>query len=387
MDGLPRYFVAQSDTAPVDALRPALAGQVVDVLRWRRSRRGIQEVAVIRDLTGALHVQPGPFTALPAAIRAAIHHHELAAGGLRTVDAEALWLLDADAMEQLPDTPGVNDPIYLRGRLSGPWTDDGAVIASGRLAITRADLLAALVFGEPYALRLAHTISGGARCLHMALPGGRTDEIAGGEAYVLAYALVPYELQPTDPANEPVAAQLIHDVLGALRADFKASRQPHWLVREVLPVPSRADLEHRLQSEGWKIRGNTAVRPSGPPSGISGFISMALGVDYDRKIVLPKEAPLQAFVALAGRMIQSFPGFPDERATELIRRIEAHASVGRPAKPIEWITPGRQPAKSQGLTGVLNLPPRPKGEREEWEAQFERAHTSPGLGARVTKIR
>ena len=383
MDGLPRYFVAQSDASPLDPLHPAMAAQVVDVLRWRRPGHGVAEVAVVRDLTGALHVHPGPFTALPAALRAAIHHHELAAGGLRTVDAAALWLLDADAMEQLPDTPGVNDPIYLRGRLSGPWTDDGAVIASGNLAVTRADVLAALVFGEPFALRLANALSGGARCMHMALPGGRTGEIAQGEAYVLAYALVPYELQPSDPANDAVAAQLIHDVLGALRADFKASKQPHWLVRDVLPVPSRAELEDRLTSEGWKIRGHMAVRPSGPPSGISGFISMALGVDYDRKITLPKEAPLATFIALAGRMIQSFPGFPDERATELIRRIEAHATALRPTKPIEWVTPG-QPA--QGMTGALNLPKRPKGEREEWEAQFERGYASPGLGARVTKI-
>jgi hypothetical protein len=361
----PRYFVAHTDPAPVGALHPVNAS-VLDAFRSRG-----REVAVLRDLRGDLHLYDGSFDALPTALRADLRGHELAVGGLRTVAADGIWLLDVSAMEQLPDTPGTNDPIYLQGRLSGPWPGTPSV-AAGRLAITRADLLAGLVSGEPFAVRTE-----GGRVLHAALPGGRTEEIALGQAYVLAFALVPFEIQPTDPANDTVVAQLIHDLLGALRADLQAAKAPHWLVKERLPVPSRAALEAALVADGWKIRGQSAVRPLGPGSGLTGFLSMALGIDYDKKILLPKEAPLPTFLALAARMLASFPGFPDERAAALARRIEfpgAPAPVASSPAPI-------------GLTGAIQLPPRPAGERDEWEAMFRRPATSPGLGTRVTPVR
>ncbi len=358
----PRYFVPHTDPEAVATLH-TVNGTLLDAFRL-----GGRDVAVIRDLRGEPKLFDGSFDRLPMGLRAAVRRHELACGTLRTVAAEGVWLLDVDAMEQLPDTPGANDPIYLLGRLSGPWPG-AARTASGRLAITRADLLAGLTGGVPYAMQ---TDTG--RCLHAALPGARVEEIAAGQAYVLAFALVPFEIQPTDASNEGVAAQLLHDVLGALRADLQTAQGSHWLVRERLPVPSRAALEAALASDGWEIRGNSAVRPFGPRPGLSGFLSMALGVDYDRKILLPKEAPLATFLELASRALASFPGFPDDRAVALSRRIEMH--TGQLAV-----------APSPRLTGALALPSRPAGERDEWEAHFRRSSTSPGLGTRVTPVR
>ena len=232
--------------------------------------------------------------------------------------------------------------------------------------------------------------AGGSRCLHAAVPGGRTEDVARGEAYILSYALVPYELQPSDPANEAIVAQLVHDVLGALRSDFIAARASHWLCREALPVSSRAELEQQLVSDGWQIRGNTAVHPIGKNPGISGYLSMALGMDYDKAITLPKEAPLATFTALAARLLESFPGFPDDRAIAFSRCVETPTPTAPPTSGIQWTAPGAIPSqrgKSLGLTGALGVAPRPKGEREEWEQQFEQASRSPGLGARVTRVR
>lgn len=371
----PRYFVAAGEPTAVSRPRAALAAQVLDVFRWRRAGT-VSEVVVVRDLRGELAVVEGAGE-LPTSLRAALNRHELAAGGLRTVTADGLWLLDVEAMEQMPDTPGTNDPIYLRGRLSGPW--GGAVFAAtGRLALTRADLLAGLVEGEPFAMR-AGSAEAGARCLHAAIPAGRAEEVALGQAYVLAYALVPYELQPDDAANEAVVAQIVHDVLGALKADLRAAKVAHWLAKEPLPVPSRPALEAHLAGQGWKIKGNVATLPSGPRPGISGFLSMALGIDYDRKIALPREAPPAAFLILAQRMVSSFPDFPDERAVALSRRVD------RPGASPRVVVASGSPAV--GLTEAIRLPARPQGERDEWEAHFRRAVASPGLGTLVTPVR
>jgi hypothetical protein len=362
----PRYFLALTDPEPVGAIPTTVDAHLLDVLRLRRVG-GVREVAVLRDLRGDLHlVDVTP--ALPVALRAAIHQHELAAG-LRTLAVDEVWLLDVDALEQLPDTPGTNDPIYLTGTLSGPWPE-APRSARGRVALTRADWLAGVTAGEPHAVR-----AGEGRCLHAAIPVSREDELAAGRGYALAFALVPREIQPSEPSNEGVVAQLVHDVLGALRADLQAAKVAHWLVREKLPVPSRSALEAELVADGWKIRGNSAVRPLGPNAGLSGFLSMALGVDWDRRILLPKEAPLGAFLDLARKMLVSFDDFPDARANALARRVEGVA-----------VAPPRS-AQAAPLTGAIALPTRPAGEREEWEAHFRRPASSPGLGARVTPVR
>jgi hypothetical protein len=370
----------------VDEVPVALLGDVLDAFRWTAAGK-TADVAVVRDLAGGLQLRG--LDALSTSAKAAISHHELASAGLRTVAAEGLWLLDAEAMEQVPDTPGANDPIYLRGRISGPW-GPGAVRASGRLALTRADLLAGIVEEEPHAFRLAQAPSNGgtaARCLHAAVPGGRAGDIARGEAYILAYPLVPFELQPSDAANEAFIAQLIHDVLGALRTDLKGARSAHWLTREVLPVPSRADLVDQLAREGWEIRGNTAVHRVVPRGGFTGFLSMALGSDYDRKIALPPEASPAAFMALAARMVASFPGFPDERAQAMTRRVGAGPAM-RFTQPIT-IPPQSTPASlDRRLAASPAFPARPAGEREDWEREFERAFAEPGAppGRRVTSM-
>ena len=80
----------------------------------------------------------------------------------------------------------------------------------------------------------------------------------------------------------------------------------------------------------------------------------------------------------AQRMVSSFPDFPDERAAALTRRVE------RPGAP-----PPRPAvsAPSLGLTEAIRLPARPRGERDEWEAQFRRSAASPGLGTLVTPVR
>ncbi len=302
-------------------------------------------------------------------------HQELL-GPLRTVDAAALWLLEVEALEQTPDTPGHNDPIWLRGWLTGP-----DVRAGGRLAITRGDLLAGFAMGRRFPLSIASAGSAGgrsARVLHAALPGGRPEEIAQGQGFVLAYPLVPLELQPTDPANDAVVAQLVHDVLGALRADLVAAKVDHWLCKCTLPVPSRPELEERLRLEGWVVQGNLATRPRGPQGALSSFLTMALGDPGMPRQALPPEGTPDELLDLASKAAL-FPGYPDERS----KRLHARVTTGPPvpvARPPS-LPPGPAPARLPKDAPRLD---RPAPAAPDWRQDFGAHPPAPKAPTRLT---
>jgi hypothetical protein len=165
---------------------------------------------------------------LPARARAQREFHERTRPRL-ALHADELYVMDVQAVERLPDAPGVDDPLFLYGVLRGPYPEgliDGVYGIEGQLATTRRPLLDGLAFGIERSF-LYESGQCGTTCTHAALPV----DVAASRSLVLAFPLVP---MGDDGSNELVAGQLIHDVLGAMRTDLGDN-----LAADPVPVPNR----------------------------------------------------------------------------------------------------------------------------------------------------
>lgn len=252
------------------------------------------------------------------------------------IRAAELYVLDVQAVEKQPDTPGADDPLFLYGVLRGPYpqgVQDGVSGLEGQLASRRGELLDGLAAGIQ---RAFHYDSGryGTSCIHMMLP---IDPDANAESVVLAFPLVP---MGDDGTNELVAAQLITDVLGAMRVDLGDD-----LANDPVPVIDRAQAERELTSAGWVIKGDTAVH-AGSKGRFASLFAPA------KKQKLPREVKLDEYVALTHHHLARLPGWPDPT------RVMLHARLGvQPA-----------PAPSRAPTNPGFVPP-----------QLGRTRTNPGM--------
>lgn len=285
--------------------------------------------------------------ALPQRARAQLAYHEVAsAGRALELNAQELYIFDLQTIEMLPDAPGLNDALYVYGLMYAPRAK---APVEGQLTVTRADLLGALVDGVQNAF-LYPPDAHGSRAAHALLPGDRADVLALGRGIILALPLAPTWLPECPLSNDLVAAQLLYDVLAALRRELG--------VKDPLPVPSRATIEAELVAQGWKIEGDEAVRAKS-----TGLLGALRGSEKKR---LPRQGTLDELVAEARAVLANLPGVPTAEAVALRARIGGSQRIKIPITPAPvQLPPATQPR------------PRVESDRGAWMKDFVDAHRAP----------
>ncbi len=306
---LPRYFVP-SARAPEGEAREDRADEVDDVIASVsvRGNHGVTDLIVGLDVARRIHVIPATARReLSAKAQAQLAFDELTRRRRIVIDADELFVLDAQLVELPPDVPGIDDPLYVYGTLRGPFPAGiaaGARGFDGQLTISRGALLDGLRTGVERAFVYTQG-HGGARFVHAAVPAEPPEVIASGRGLVLAFPVPPRITLDDDVANEPLVLQLFYDLLRALHAELKDETP--------LPVPSRAAYAKELEAEGWTIEGERATRPDGRGLLRSLFSSAP-------SMTLAREATLEEYRALAGLAIARLPGWPSPEVAALAAR-------------------------------------------------------------------
>jgi len=373
---LPRHFVARPPGAP-QPVTPAPPRHALDVFRLADAQANAHERVLAAGVDGRLQLlESDNHQALPPFLLAQLSHHEVASGArTRTINASELFVFNVQLVEQPAGTPGLNDPVYLYGALTGPFplSAGPAACVEGQLTVTRADVLAGLVDGAAHAFRCSGDAAQ-ARCFHMLLPADRDDVILQGRGLVLAYALHPGELMLEDPSNGALITQVLHDLLRALQQDMKADGLKHPLVETVLPVPSRAALEGELEMQGYVIKGDVATRRKGTSAGGIGgaFINMFGALLADR-LELPPQATLEQFLDIAKQTLAQLPGWPTPRHAALRQALGVRLPGVSPRLP----TSGNSPVPSAPPPRIVP-PAEPRTKKSDWMKDFMEQHQAPG---------
>lgn len=383
---LPRYFVGRADAqspghSPDMSLSPA---HIIDSFFIGSRHLEEREWIVTVDILGGLQFLPDADRAsLPEPVQ-----HELAFNEIsdvnrgRLIEASEVFLFDLQLLEQPAGMPGWNDPVYLYGRLYGPYPESanepqGGI--EGQLTLTRGDLLQGLTAEAAGAFRCAGAGASAAqarRCFHLLLPGDAEGEVRRGAGLVLAYPMLPAELITADVSNEIVVSQLLYDLLSALKEDLEREQVEHPLRRLTLPVPHRASLEQQLRSQGYEIEGDTAHRKVGAGEGFKGLLASVFGALTSDSLKLPPEAEVDELLDLAKRTLMSLPGWPSPRARALrdcVKPAPARRKIRPALAPLI-----RTPQLGAPLPPVQ--PPRPvrrSNEPPEWMKDFISAHQQP----------
>jgi hypothetical protein len=321
--------LAEQATPRVDDAR-----DIYDVLAAVSLQHGGREtkLAIGLDIGRVIRVVELP-AELPARARAQLTAHERKRPW-QVIRAAELYVFDVQAVEKQPDTPGADDPLFLYGVLRGPYPKvlrEGVAGVEGQLASTRGELLDGLANGVQWAF---HYDSGrcGTSCTHAALP---ITVDRHEDAVVLAFPLV---AMGDDGSNELVAAQVICDVLGAMRADLGDD-----LSLDPVPVPSRAQYERELTTAGWTIKGDSAVHTGGKGRLASLFAP-------SKKQKLPREVGLVDYVPLVQAALARLPGWPEPARQRLYTRLGIVPPRPRTPTPPIPVVPTAKP---------LPVPPPP----------------------------
>lgn len=379
---LPRYFVSRSERqAPGEILPP---DHVVDSFFVGARHLAAREWAVAVDAAGGMQTLPRDDGELSEAIQTELAYHEMTGGRGRLLEASEVFLFSLELLEQPAGTPGWNDPVYLYGTLYGPHPAyEQAPGVEGQLTITRGDLLEGLIRSADHAFRYSRPGAENKppRCFHLTLPADREEEIRQGAGIVLAYPLLPEELIRTDVSNEIVVKQLIYDILAAIKEDLERERVAHPLRSMVIPVPSRFTLEQQLMAEGYSIENGAAVKKAPGGEGFKGFLAGVFGSLMNDSLELPPEADVDEFLEIAGRVLNSLPGWPSPRAEALRMRVKPAPAEAqrnrRSAQPAQIKIP--QPGEARPRAPVR--PIRQSDEPPDWMRDFIAAHHRPNAAS------
>jgi hypothetical protein len=360
---------------------------VVDAFRLVTPGQAEQEWLVVADALGRLAALPDTDRSqLPENVQRELAYHEI--GGARKsrrIEASELFLFNLQLVEQPVPSPGVDDPVYLYGTLSGPFPAGAeSPVVEGQLTATRTDLLDGLVQGLGYAFR--YPGNGGAsgehaHCYHLPLPGDREEELRAGRGVVLAYPLLPTEFFLTDPSNEIIVRQLWYDLLKALQDDLRCEIADHPLCGVTLPVPSRHLLEQRLMSEGYEIQGDQAIRKRGDEAGFRKLLNHVLDALSCETLPLPPEGRTEDFQAISRAALERLPGFPPPRTVALRQRLNPTqpGATFRVSNPVPAPQP-RIPAPA--VTSQTSVPPRAiplrRRDADDWMKDFTATPRPPG---------
>jgi hypothetical protein len=364
--GLPRYFVPRAGGAPEDA-----SGEIIHVLDsftltfGRSSAEWIVGVDVAGNVVPR-RVDPVHPVPVPVSLRRQVAFHEVSGGAHREIELDTLFLFEMRLLEQAPDCPGVNDPVFLYGALVGPLfpgsRNGSAPIAriEGQLTVTRGDLLAGLVTGAPWAFRCPDANNGRmAYTLSLLTGADRVDVAEAGGCGVLIYPLigVDADLYELAPGNEDMVSRVLYDVLFAWWTDAARDAPPALRTADGLPVPSRAQHEQHLVSEGFEIKGGKAVRSrQGWTGGLPGFLG-------EERLTLPPEADTDGFLDLAAEALRDAREWPSPAVLALHRRVRAAR---------------RRATVSDDVVNPVRLPPRPPAAGRpvpDWMQSFIAEHT------------
>jgi hypothetical protein len=362
----PRYFTPRNIPPQNLTTDPEAIVHLLDVFIVESPHRQPEEWMVALTLDGSLVALPASERGrLPQRAQEELSFMEISALPPRRLLFSEISLFLVQLMEQPANTPGINDPIYLYGSLSGPIPNQQLESIEGQLTLTRADLLEGITLCAPWAFRYPNTGKGFGCCYSMILPADRPEELSQGKGVILAYALLAPELAVEDASNDAMLNQLMFDILSAMKEDMKTEGKPADILPPI-PVLSRAMHEQQLINEGYTIDGNTAKKKSG-------FLSL-----FGGKIDLPPQGDAPQYIELANRILQTIPGWPEEK-TKLIRgRIQAgsqlpNATQFRPQPTSADYTPPPPPPPRT---------PRPS----DWMNDFIESHHQPGTPpARITQ--
>ncbi|GDX82384.1 hypothetical protein LBMAG42_41950 [Deltaproteobacteria bacterium] len=366
---LPHFFLPVGDAKP---LTEAPLAQVCDLVRLGESDT---DWAVVRDLRGTLRLTEAQ--GLPPNLARAVHAHELARGLPRRLAVRELWLFDLQLVEAPSNPPGANDPVEVYGRLTGPFCGaGGAASYDGRLALTRADLVAGFVEESPSALTVTTDSRAPERCLHGWLPGDRIGEIAGGNGAILAYKLMPLDFESGHASNEVGISELLIQSLERLQADLIAAKVEHPFTATPLPVLDREAVIADLESRGFTIQGDIATPNAGLSDKVVGALTSLFGTPkelaaFQRKV--PAQGTLDDYLALGRLALAALPGWPDARANALralVRRDRPGLGLTGAAAP----APPRIPANAAGP--APERPVMPPGPRD-WSEDFAPRAATP----------
>ncbi len=344
-----------------------------------------REWVVTIDSAGYLKATDGENLGnLPANVQQDLAFNEvIGSAASRTLDSSHVYVFYLEALEQPPETPGLNDPVYLYGTLYGPYPSSSSESArgiDGQLTVNRMDLLAGLVDSAKFAFNYQSVGNETQRCFNLLLPGDREEEIAQGKGLVMAYPLMPAEVVMGEPWNEIVVSGLIYDVLSALKEDLEKEKINHPLRSTTLPVPNRAWLEQQLESNGYSIKGNIATRLPGANTGIPKMLSYALGHLIKDKTTLPPQGTIDDFIAIAETTIHNLQGFPPTRLKALRNRVRAVSAEARAQGSRAKTAPPRPVRIPAGQAFPAQMGNAPAAKKVDWMQDFISKHRTQGAG-------
>ncbi len=343
---LPRYFVARSGaaTAPENA-EPAPILQIIDSFIVGGRHISEMDCVVGVDAGGDLQVcGPADIREMDEVLQGQLAFNELSAtAGRRLLSISKFFLFACQLVEQPGDSPGINDPVYLYGKLFGPFPEFGFNGIEGQLTVTRADILNGLIEGGKYAFTYAvgtnHALLP-TKCHHFMVPCDNDAELAKGSGVVIVYPLPTAELAANDPSNELTTKQILFDILQALQKDLHKNNLHSRFTEIELPVPSMSALKNNLEQRGYAIKGNTAIRKL-PVKGVGdpivdGVLDHLYGKITKDKLELPREGTVSDFVDLAKFAMQSISGWPPQRSklVAALSRVASSEEISRASQSI-----------------------------------------------------
>ncbi len=346
MTPLPRYFVPRSGPLEQASGEPPPIMQIIDSFLIGASHLVEMDCVVGVDALGDLQMcGRSAVSQMDEILQGQLTFNELSCqSGRRILSLTRFYLFAMQLLEQPGDSPGINDPIYLYGKLFGLFPNAANTVGvEGQLTVTRADVLHGIAesarYGFTYAVGTNHSALA-TRCFHFLAPGDNESDLNKGAGVVIVYPLPTAELAATDPSNELTVKQMLFDVLQSLKKDLQANNVQSKLSNLELPIPSRQSLEMNLEARGYKVKGNLARRAMSASSG-SGPLDNVLSNLYGKlsrdRLDLPPEGSLDDFLEITRKTIQSIKGWPPEKNKVLARlcRTATPDEIARASQTIE----------------------------------------------------
>jgi hypothetical protein len=402
---LPRYFVSRSDSewseqGLISQLEPVHA---IDSFFLGGRHVVEREWLVTIDAAGYLKaLADEELSELPEPVQQDLAFNEvIGSAASRSMDGVEFYVFHLEALEQPPETPGLNDPVYLYGTIYGPFpaaSNESFRGIQGQLTVNRIDLLAGVVNSAQFSFHYQTGAAGAtSRCFNILLPGDREEEIMRGKGLVMTYPLMPADVGLGDPWNEFLVSSLIYDMLAALKEDIVKEKVNHPLKDMTLPVVSRFSFEKELESQGYVIKGETAMRQPGAAGGLPNLlpdvlnkplpsaVTNAIGRMIKDKFTLPPEGTVDDFIALARQTLEKLPNYPPPRAKALQSRVRSASVEARAGTSRKTAAPPK-PVKTP--SGTVSAPPQAKAKKSEWMNDFINTHRQqPGISeTRITSM-
>ncbi|MBX9694866.1 MAG: hypothetical protein K2Z81_20930, partial [Cyanobacteria bacterium] len=197
-----------------------------------------------------------------------------------------------------------------------------------------------------------------------------------------------------DPWNEFLVSNLIYDMLSALKDDIENEKINHPLREMILPVVNREMFIKELESRGYAIKGDIAMRQPGAAGGLPnilpdvlakpmlpGAITNALSRIIKDKITIPEEATVDEFIKLARSTLERLPGYPPGRTQALQGRVRAASVEARTGASRKTASAPRQIKTPAGNISY----PQPTKKKAGWMQDFITAHRTEG-SAKETRL-